>query len=236
MQCHPISTKHDNPKTRQYHQMSINQTSDSQADNDFGRENEKKSIFTPEQKQRIDQNTKKIKQFVAKLGRGRARKIIAPILVAYDTSIKTATALHERAKTREEKKMADAYMNTANGLIENTIKRFGKSDIEKLTEEDVEKLKEDWKKTLEGYKEIIKKKGKKCREYAIYRAIYDYLKFAEDSAESSSSSTSYPRLRTRTSSASTTKPNKKKISRKQYDMLTDEQKKRFDELGFTVVD
>lgn len=228
--------------------MAVAQTSDSTANNDFGREGIK-SFIRPEDAQRIKENNAKIKAFLNKLSRGRARALVYPLLVKYDASVKVATALYSKAKSRNEKKMADQYMKTANGIIEKVIKDLGgKSDINEYTQEDFDKIRKDLEKTMNEYKAVIKQKGKNSIEYAIYRAYYDYLKNVSSAVSGNSVRGLSSRSRTTTSRPVSARPTpqrtqtggtpqkKRTISRAKFEQLSDKQKKIVIDAGYTVVD
>ena len=53
LRCHPISTKHTNERTRQYHEMAIAEKRNSNMDEDLGIEQEQKISIPPEKLERI---------------------------------------------------------------------------------------------------------------------------------------------------------------------------------------
>lgn len=188
--CHPETAKHKNPKTNQYHQMAINSKGDKfeEFGEDYG--DDGKSIIPKESAEKIKQNGVVIKAFLKQLTKNRALlPILVPLagaLYGYEKTMKQVKSYKEKAKTKKQKQMADEYAKTVEEII-NEVPKITDEDLDAMSDEKAKefeqnliKMKAKHKKTIDGYKEIIKKKGKDCPEYAKYRAYKDYFDNCDD--------------------------------------------------------
>ena len=185
LQCHPISEKHANEKTLMYHQMALNEGK--------GQDIETKEPFIPEEsKRKIKMNNAKIKDYLERL---KKNKVWGPLLVpvmcglwACNGSLKNAQKLKQRAKTKNQKKLADVYSKTV-GEIVNSVQDVDFSKLpekpkppKEPTKESMDKYKkelEEWKNTQlipamksllqeqEDYKTAMEKKMNDAKEKAL---------------------------------------------------------------------
>lgn len=185
LQCHPISEKHANEKTLMYHQMALNEGK--------GQDIETKEPFVPDKyKAKIKQNNAKIKDYIRRLSRN---KVWGPLLVpvicglwAYEGAVKNAQKINERAKTNEQKRLANVYAQTVDEIVKS-VKDVDFSKLpkkperpEKPTKESMDKYKEElkeWKDTQlipamksllkeqEDYKSATEKKMNDAKEKAL---------------------------------------------------------------------
>lgn len=181
--CHPTSTKHTNERTRQYHEMALTSKRSEGMTEDFGIEDEDKTLIPPETKERIQANNKKIKQALKQLTRGKFKALFVPltaILWTYDGMSSKIADYKQKAKSKHDKQMADVYEKTVNEIIEE----MPDIDVDSWGEDTVKALTQGYREKVDSLKEQIKAKGTKdCPEYAQYRAYRDYLLMADEKQE-----------------------------------------------------
>lgn len=180
LRCHPISTKHTNERTRQFHEMAIAEKRNSNMEEDLGIEQEQKISIPPEKLARIKENNKKIKQALKQLTRGRFKALFVPltaILWTYDGMSSKIADYKARAKTQRDRQMADVYSKT----VDEIVQQVPDIDIDTWGEDTVKALTQGYRDKVESLKEKIKEKGTRdCPEYAQYRAYRDYLMLADE--------------------------------------------------------
>lgn len=171
--CHPISTKHRDERTQQYHLLAVQEGKGGDVDEELGLvEGAKESRISPEVKQRIDNNKKNLKRALRALAtQSRFKTLLVPVATfmwAYDGMSKKVADYKERAKNEEELKMAETYQKTADSFIDKVP-----TDATDWSPEEYEKLMDSTRKDMEACVTAIKEKGKNCPEYAMYRAYRD---------------------------------------------------------------
>ena len=181
LRCHPKSTKHTNERTQQYHAIAIQGDKNAGIDEDFGEETEEKSSLTPEEKKRREQNKKTIISALRRLTRGRAKALFVPlagVLFAYDNISESAKKYKEKAKSKHDKMMADAYAEA----VEEFVDLVPPDDAE-WGEETIKRVSEGVRNKADQYRKVVLEKGKDCPEYAKYRAYRDYSLLCDEKME-----------------------------------------------------
>lgn len=183
--CHPETAKHKNAKTRQYHDLAVAGKGDKFEEFGEEYEDEKDPIIPKESSEKIKQNATVIKAYLKQLTKNKALlPLLVPLagaLYGYEKTMKQVKAYKEKAKSKKEKEMADAYAKTVEEIVDS-VPDAKDVDLDSMTEDDIKAfeknmyaMKSKHKKRIDELKEIIKKKGKTCPEYAMYRAYKDYF-------------------------------------------------------------
>ena len=180
LRCHPISEKHTNPTAQNYHQMALQQGKGKEKELAGGVDNGyDESVIPKEQSERIKANLVVIRRNLTKLmNNPRLKNLLIPLsagLIAYDGLVQSATKYKAKAKSKQEKAMADTYAKTVEEIMD------GMPDMDKdLGADAFVKLKTDCKEKVDALVAVIKEKGKNCPEYAQYRAYKDFMSLCDE--------------------------------------------------------
>ena len=152
---------------------------DEDYDENYGKEDPK--IKETKRKAKIKSNNEIIRAFIKTMTtKGtRMRPLLMPLcafLSAYDMMSPKITAMAQKAKTAEQKKLVAEYDKT----IEEIVDTMPKKDVDEWVESDIDEMTGKFAERMGKLAEIIKKKGKNCPEYAQYRAYHDYLAMCEE--------------------------------------------------------
>lgn len=149
-------------------------------DEDLGVEEHTKSKIPPEKMERIKANNKKIRQALNQLTRGKFKSLFVPliaILWTYDGMSNKIADYKKKAKSDNDRKMAEVYEKT----VDKIVQEMPDIDVDSWGEDTVKALTEGYREKVESLKAKIKEKGtRNCPEYAEYRAYRDYLLLADE--------------------------------------------------------
>lgn len=205
LRCHSISQKHTNPKTQNYHLMSVQSSGDNKKrkrdllepeeeviinDDDYVDEEEekreeqktKREQSEIKRKAKIESDKKKIRAFLEKITRKGStfRPLLVPLmgfLISYDKMSPMVAQLKEKARNNKEKEMAETYEKT----VDEIVNIMPDKNVNDWTEEDLVEMEEKIVDRMTKLAEAVKKKGTKlCPEYAQYRAYWDYVGVCEE--------------------------------------------------------
>ena len=162
--CHPIEQKHkEGSVTQRYHLMALNQGAGDKTD-EFSESNEvHNEFFTPEQKQRLEANKKKIKQFIKQLSNSKLKVAFIPVIASmtmYDTLSKKSMEYQQKAKSKKDQQDAEQYQ-TALEEIYDIFKKYGiiDKDVNEISVEEAKAVKPEILKRCKEYREKVKADG-----------------------------------------------------------------------------
>lgn len=154
-------------------------------DIEFEEKEKKKSKYDipEEQAKAIKQNMKKVRAYLQRLARD---KKFAPILlplttyyIAYDFCVQKSAEYNAKAKTEEQKKIAETYSKTMDGILEQVPEINLDSVSPEKAKKVIEETEQKFASKMNQLREQAKKKGKGSVEYAQFRAYADFMKMCQ---------------------------------------------------------